>query len=35
VEELFQSHQNGHNHSKKLWSLMALNLWYKEYFKTK
>lgn len=35
IRKLFESHQNGQDHSKKLWSLMALNLWHKEYFKTK
>ncbi len=33
VRQLFESHQNKKDHSRKLWSLMALNLWYKEYFK--
>jgi len=33
IEKLFESHQNGQDHSKKLWLLMSLNLWHKEYFK--
>ncbi|MBT3356216.1 asparagine synthase (glutamine-hydrolyzing) [bacterium] len=35
IKELFDSHQNGQNHSKKLWSLMSLNLWHREYFLNK
>lgn len=33
VEELFKSHQNGQDHSRKLWLLLILNLWHKAYFK--
>ncbi|PCI21363.1 asparagine synthase (glutamine-hydrolyzing) [Candidatus Wolfebacteria bacterium] len=32
IEKLLSDHIRGKDNSKKLWTLMALNLWYKKYF---
>ena len=32
IESLLRKHNKGLNNSKKIWILMVLNLWYKEYF---
>ncbi len=32
VQKLLESHMSGQDHAKKIWALMALNLWHRKYF---